>query len=392
MTIKNRHPNYLELMLERSKKGSKKAKAAIKAQQWLDDDALFLDTETTGVSDNDQVIEVAIIDKNGLVLLDTRLRPTVDIHPKAQRVHGISAEALIDAPTWTDIAPRLRLLLEGRKVVAFNSEFDARLLRQTAQAFGDDIQMNDWCAMNLAVRAYGATSSYYNSISLNDAVDAAGIEWQGQSHSALGDALTMLGLVKTIAALYDDEPGEVTFDYLDKHYPKIYKALWHREHGAVDLISRDDEQYHFPRQVTEEILDLVAILEAYGIPVERVGELQRFDLVNIVGQLPSWQKAFECLQAHPEGNLEDALCSCPGVSRHDDLTLESDELVNTRKQQRYPVLARSPQFENIYRGDVDYIFTERFCYCPSRNVYRLDEVANQDQGPDQDQQRVGHAV
>lgn len=186
-----------------SKLNSKKGKAAITAKAWIAADALFIDTETTGVDGSDEVIELAVVDVSGQVLLNTRLRPTVSINPEAQRVHWIAANELVDAPTWPDIAPRLRLLLEGRQVVAFNHGFDSRLLQQTAKAYEDDYwswKVAEHCAMAAAVQAFGATSRY-GSISLENAVDAAGVARQGEAHSAVGDALTMLALVKAIAAL-----------------------------------------------------------------------------------------------------------------------------------------------------------------------------------------------
>lgn len=188
-----------------SKLNSKKGQAALKAQAWIAADALFIDTETTGLDGNDQVIEIAVIDSRGLVLLESLLRPSVAVSLESQNIHGISAEALVNAPTWAEIAPRLHQLLKGREVVAFNHAFDSRLLQQTAKAHGPDSLPWDWnytelCAMDLAVKVFGATNRH-GSISLAEAVYAAGSEWQGEAHSAAGDAQTTLALVKAIAAL-----------------------------------------------------------------------------------------------------------------------------------------------------------------------------------------------
>lgn len=193
-------------LVARSKLSSKKGQAILKAQAWIAADTLFLDTETTGLDGDDQVIEIAVVDSRGLVLLETRLRPSVPVSLEAQIIHGISAEALEDAPTWAEIAPRLRDLLEGRQVVAFNHAFDSRLMQQTAKAHGaDELMPWGWaylelCAMDLAARVYGATNRH-GSIALDTAVSFAGVEWQGEAHSAVGDALTTVALVKAIAAL-----------------------------------------------------------------------------------------------------------------------------------------------------------------------------------------------
>lgn len=45
---------------------------------------IILDAETTGLKDHDQIIEISIINADtGAVLLDQRIKPTVNIHPDA---------------------------------------------------------------------------------------------------------------------------------------------------------------------------------------------------------------------------------------------------------------------------------------------------------------------
>lgn len=110
--------------------------AAAHAADWLTRDPLFLDTETTGLEAADQVIEVAVVDADGAVLLDTLVQPTVPIHPGAAAVHGISLEQLAAAPHWVVVLPRLQVLLAGRLVIAHNADFDWQMLAQTCQAQG----------------------------------------------------------------------------------------------------------------------------------------------------------------------------------------------------------------------------------------------------------------
>jgi len=171
------------------------------AGEWLNSDALFLDTETTGLGDDAQIIEIAITDAHKRVLFNSRLKPTVPIDPAALAVHGITEEALEHAPIWTDIANDLKRILEGRVVVVFNLLFDSRLLHQTAAAFGDSLEwwekVKSYCAMYLAADVYGPTNQY-GTISLKKATIAAGIEWTEIAHSAVGDALMTAKLIRAI--------------------------------------------------------------------------------------------------------------------------------------------------------------------------------------------------
>ena len=85
---------------------------------------VFLDTETTGLDDDAQVVEIAIVDDTGAVLFESLVKPTVPVEPEAAAIHGIGPDRLASAPTWPEIAEQVRAALEGKTVVIFNSDFD----------------------------------------------------------------------------------------------------------------------------------------------------------------------------------------------------------------------------------------------------------------------------
>ena len=98
--------------------------------------AVFLDTETTGLGYEDQIVEIAIIDHHGRALLETLVRPTVPISAEAQAVHGITADDVATAPTFAEILPHLAAALLDRHLVIYNRDFDLRMLAQTLAAHG----------------------------------------------------------------------------------------------------------------------------------------------------------------------------------------------------------------------------------------------------------------
>ena len=184
-------------------------------------------------------------------------------------MHLISDGALVDAPTWPAIAPRLKALLDGREVVAFNHDFDSRLLQQTAVAFGDDYwsaTVKEHCAMALAVQIFGATNSH-GSISLANSVEEAGITWQGQAHSAMGDALTTLALIKAIADTYKDEDAAISFSHNGQDYKNVCRAVWYQQFNSIELCTPGRDCFSY--NVTDGLTELVALLESKGIPVHR---------------------------------------------------------------------------------------------------------------------------
>ncbi|EDQ2186843.1 3'-5' exonuclease [Salmonella enterica] len=135
---------------------------AMLAHTWLSQDPLFLDTETTGLGNAAQALEIGLVNVRGDTIFHSRLKPTASIEPTAFAVHGISEASLADAPSWPDIAPQLQQLTGQRPLVIFNADFDMRILKQTASAHSDQ---SDWlntlkvyCAMRLSARYYGVTN------------------------------------------------------------------------------------------------------------------------------------------------------------------------------------------------------------------------------------------
>ena len=171
----------------------------IKAKQ-----IVVLDTETTGLDDKAEILELAIVDSNGTPLINQRLRLSDDskFSEEAYAVHGISLDDIKDCEQYPSIEAKLKEILVGKQVMIFNANYDIRLLKQTAAAYSCDTTWFDGldtrCVMYQAANVYGATNKY-GTISLSNAVARAGVEWEGEAHSALGDTLTTLALYKKMA-------------------------------------------------------------------------------------------------------------------------------------------------------------------------------------------------
>ena len=81
------------------------------------DDWVLLDTETTGLDGGAEIIDLALLDRHGMVLLDTLLRPQRPIPPVVSRVHGLYDHHVRAAPTFPAIWPRLRAIKRSRHSV-----------------------------------------------------------------------------------------------------------------------------------------------------------------------------------------------------------------------------------------------------------------------------------
>lgn len=106
------------------------------AADWLHQSPLFLDAETTGLDSKAEIIEIAILDAAGVVLLDTLVKPCELIPEDATAVNGITDQDVANAPTWPEVSERVAGILVDRLVIAHNADFDSRMLRQTCLRHG----------------------------------------------------------------------------------------------------------------------------------------------------------------------------------------------------------------------------------------------------------------
>ena len=187
-----------------------RAQIGRQARAWLAANALILDTETTGLDADAEVVELAVIDCAGTVLLDTLVRPSGPVPAEAAAIHGITDAMLADAPTWSEIHDRFCDLVEGRQVVIYSREFDARVISQTARRYGlqapkcfglarDDSAVH--CAMQAYAELHGEWSEEkgrYRWQKLSTAAQQQGVKVEN-AHRALGDCLMTLGVVRAMA-------------------------------------------------------------------------------------------------------------------------------------------------------------------------------------------------
>lgn len=94
----------------------------------------YLDTETTGLGPDAEIVEIALVDFEGASLFESLVRPKKPIPPDATALHGITTAMVAGAPdwrnVWQDLEPILAGLTEARRPVAiYNAEFDLRMMR-----------------------------------------------------------------------------------------------------------------------------------------------------------------------------------------------------------------------------------------------------------------------
>lgn len=106
------------------------------ARQALQEDLLYLDTETTGLTTNDEIIEVAVIDSTGKAILNQFVRPTQSIPYSATSINGITNEMVKSALPWPIVWQTLRPMLINKRIAIYNDDFDIRMMEQSHRRYG----------------------------------------------------------------------------------------------------------------------------------------------------------------------------------------------------------------------------------------------------------------
>lgn len=177
-----------------------------KVREWarmlLQDNFYVIDTETTGVGKADEVVQIGILNRDGQTVMETLVRPTCKIPAQVTAIHGISDADVLNAPTFLDLYVQLSSLLAGAPLVAYNMEFDWRLLVQSAGRYRLPLLRSgtQHCAMKQYARYKGqrrpdGTFRYHK---LSDAARQLRITVDN-AHSAVGDCRMTLALIHRMA-------------------------------------------------------------------------------------------------------------------------------------------------------------------------------------------------
>jgi DNA polymerase-3 subunit epsilon len=159
---------------------------------------VILDSETTGLSGMAEICQIAVIDGAGNVLMDKLVKPTKSIPESATAIHRVTNEMVQEADTFNKILLELQDILNNKVLVIYNSEFDLRMIKQSAEPYNKMLFLGPairdlYCAMKKYAQWVGEwnpkTQDY---------------KWKplpGGDHSAVGDCQAVLSLIKKMAGV-----------------------------------------------------------------------------------------------------------------------------------------------------------------------------------------------
>ena len=172
-----------------------------------------IDTETTGFSKKDVIIEICAVDMAGTVVMETLANSKQFIQPSAQEVHGITPAKLAGAPALALVMRDVLPILKERETVYWNASFDLRMLEQSMKRCSSNPEMvshifaqqvSSHCLQKLYARIYGEPQARAKSKpkvqKLRAACEQQGIEWDdSQAHRATYDTEKTVELLAYLA-------------------------------------------------------------------------------------------------------------------------------------------------------------------------------------------------
>jgi DNA polymerase III subunit epsilon len=95
---------------------------------------IIFDTETTGLDKtSDRVIEIGAVELANRFLTGRHFHVFINpqgkqVHPDAEKIHGISNAQLTDKPVFAEIVDDFLNFIDGAKLVAHNAQFDTEFI------------------------------------------------------------------------------------------------------------------------------------------------------------------------------------------------------------------------------------------------------------------------
>jgi DNA polymerase-3 subunit epsilon len=151
-------------------------------------DFVVLDFETNGMAPGERAIELGLACFRGgseVEHFQSLLNPGTPVAPFVSRLTGIVAEDLVHEPSFEEIWPQARSVLDHKILVAHNLPFDRRVLRGEVSRLGESTGFTSasLCTLRLARRLLPREESK----SLDALAERFGLAFEAR-HRALDDA------------------------------------------------------------------------------------------------------------------------------------------------------------------------------------------------------------
>ena len=189
------------------------------AKQWAQErlaesNTVILDLESTGLLREDpetEIAQICILDLQGRPLFSMLLKPSQPMNERVIDIHKISNEQVINQPTFPQIAKIISFVLRNKHVVAWNLDFDWKLLVHMFKKY--DIPKPEVAGLSCSMDKYSEWAGEWST-------KKDGFKWQKlpnflgeEAHDAQVDCRNTLKAIQKMAGAFNEE--ELTVDDID---------------------------------------------------------------------------------------------------------------------------------------------------------------------------------
>jgi DNA polymerase-3 subunit epsilon len=159
-----------------------------------------VDIETTGNGiHGNRITEIALFNLDGDTITDSfssLVNPQCAIPPFITGLTGITTAMVRQAPLFSELAPRIAAMTEGRVFIAHSVNFDYPIVQQEFRRAGIPFDRKKLCTVRLSRKVFPGLASY----SLGKLCSSLGIPLENR-HRAEGDARATALLLRKIMAM-----------------------------------------------------------------------------------------------------------------------------------------------------------------------------------------------
>lgn len=168
------------------------------ARNKIMENPVYLDTETTGLEFNDEIIEIAIVNSEGKVIFDSFIKPQKPIPLSATAINHITNEMVQNSPSLSEVWHQIKNHLSNYPIGMYNAEFDIRMILQSLKVnhIPDDSKFNAFDIMKVYSDFMGSDRRFR----LEQAGRNLGIKIPN-SHRAADDTLLTRAVFHSIAGV-----------------------------------------------------------------------------------------------------------------------------------------------------------------------------------------------
>ncbi|MGI6108907.1 MAG: 3'-5' exonuclease [Eubacteriaceae bacterium] len=158
-----------------------------KLRRELDNPEDYLIFDLEGIQNPDELIEIAVINLRGDVIMDTLVRPTHKINWRIAELTGITDRMAARGQNIRTVMKTLKAVTNGKTMMSWGTDYDKVLLQKAILSTGINLNCNFACAQKIHMGNAGLSRQ----IALHKALGE-----EDQSHRALDDCKMVLEVLR----------------------------------------------------------------------------------------------------------------------------------------------------------------------------------------------------